>query len=123
MLAFTMQFSRYGRNHASGTSIRRSLLAGRLSRPALESGCFLRTQQRAHPAAAVNTLILTTCQELVLTVTPKLEHSSVRSFRRLTEVSSVLAALSRRGGVNSQCSTRKHGRSRSRSLRKSAGAP
>jgi hypothetical protein len=47
----------------------------------------------------------------------------VRSFREPTEAGGVLAAPSRASRVNSQCSTRKHGRPRRHSLRKGAGAP
>jgi hypothetical protein len=41
----------------------------------------------------------------------------------LTEVRGVLTAPSRVGWMNSQCSTRKHGRRSSRSLLSGAGAP
>jgi hypothetical protein len=40
----------------------------------------------------------------------------VRSFRELTGARSVLAAPSRASGLNSQCSTRKHGRPATRSV-------
>jgi hypothetical protein len=94
MLAFTVQFSRYGRNKGPlGASAPRgprpsntlilcppegiTLTSNGKIRVLVESapyksGCFLRTQQRAHPA-----------------------RRSVRSFRKLTEVRSVLAAPSR----------------------------
>ena len=64
------------------------------------SGCFLRTQQRAHPA-----------------------RRSVRSFRCPAEAGSVLAAPSRASRVNSQCSTRKHGRPATQTVTKGANAP
>ena len=66
----------------------------------IESGCFLRTQQCAHPA-----------------------RRSVRSFRALAEAGSVLTAPSRASWMNSQCSTRKHGRPVTHSVTRGAGAP
>src|SRR5580692_10984194 len=52
-----------------------------------KSGCLLRTQQCAHPA-----------------------RRSARSFRPVAEAGDVLTAASRASRMNSQCSTRKHGR-------------
>ena len=63
------------------------------------SGCFLRTQQRALNPLRCLPSFRAPCGELVL-AGQRLESEP-----------------------NSQCSTRKHGRSRSHSLRKSAGAP
>jgi hypothetical protein len=47
MLASTMQFSRYGRNHASRPPIRKVPTARPFESAPIESGCFLRTQQCA----------------------------------------------------------------------------
>jgi hypothetical protein len=65
-----------------------------------QSGCLLRTQQCAHPA-----------------------RRSVRSFRPPAEAGGVLAASSRASWMNSQCSTRKHGRPGERTPPEGAGAP
>jgi hypothetical protein len=65
----------------------------------IESGCFLRTQQCAHPASAFT-----------------------RPFRR-RRGGGVLAARSRADWMNSQCSTRKHGRPGERMPPEGAGAP
>jgi hypothetical protein len=65
----------------------------------IESGCFLRTQQCAHPAT----------------------RSGARSARR--RGGGVLAARSRASWMNSQCSTRKHGRPGERMPPEGAGAP
>ena len=99
MLAFTMQFSRYGRNKGPlGAS------APRRPRPfesaPIESGCFLRTQQCAHPAGR-----------------------PPRSFGTTAKAARLLAARSRASRMNSQCSTRKHGRPGERMPPEGAGAP
>jgi len=47
MLASTMQFSRYGRNHASRPPIRKVSTARPFESAPWKSGCFLRTQQCA----------------------------------------------------------------------------
>jgi hypothetical protein len=65
-----------------------------------KSGCLLRTQQCAHPA-----------------------RRSVRSFRPVAEAGDVLTAASRASRMNSQCSTRKHGRPGERMPPEGAGAP
>jgi len=65
-----------------------------------QSGCLLRTQQCAHPA-----------------------RRSVRSFRPPAEAGGILAASSRASWMNSQCSTRKHGRPGERMPPEGAGAP
>jgi hypothetical protein len=101
MLAFTVQFSRYGRNQEySAPHPRRPFVPAVSSQRPKRSGCFLRTQQRAHSPGR-----------------------SLRSFGGAAGAGCLLTARSRAGQVNSQCSTRKHGRPRRHSLRKSAGAP
>ena len=99
MLASTMQFSRYGRNHASRPPIREASLAGRSSQRPGKSGCFLRTQQCAR--------------------SPSLRRPSFRSSPR-GERTNRVASESK---PNSQCSTRKHGRRDRRSLSDGGGAP
>jgi len=96
MLAFTMQFSRYGRNKGPLDAS-----ASRGPRPCESApcGCFLRTQQRA--------------------------RSSLRclpSFRSPVR-ENVLTEQRQEIEPNSQCSTRKHGRPVTRSVTRGAGAP
>ena len=50
MLASTMQFSSNRRNQATGPPSGKTRGPGRDPRPRHQSACFLRTQQRAHPA-------------------------------------------------------------------------
>jgi len=91
MLASTVQFSRNGQHHS-----RHPASAEGGSWPVLKTRAkarSLRTQQRAHPGQAIKA-----------PVPPPSRKGSV------------LAAPSRAGRVNSQCSTRKHGRPASRSL-------
>jgi len=99
MLASTMQFSRYGRNHATRPPIRRASRAGRSS-------------QRPSKAAA------SSGPNSVLT---QRGGRRARSARR--RGGGVLAARSRPGRMNSQCSTRKHGRPVTHSVTRGAGAP
>ena len=50
MLASTVQFSRYGRNHGLLGLHPATAQARPFESAPIESGCFLRTQQRAHSA-------------------------------------------------------------------------
>ena len=52
MLAFTMQFSRYGRATAYSALRGEAFRLWPFEVEAPTSGCFLRAQQRAHPARA-----------------------------------------------------------------------
>jgi hypothetical protein len=100
MLASTMQFSRYGRNHASRPPIRKVSTAGRSSQRPGKSGCFLRTQQCARKSLPRQALV------------PQLPRGEERTNR---------VALAKK--PNSQCSTRKHGRPGERLPPEDAGAP
>jgi len=100
MLASTMQFSRYGRNHASRPPVREASPAGRSSKATAKGGCPLRTQQCARPPPARRP-----------------------SFRSPPEGKSVLTGSPRGGRPNSQCSTRKHGRPGEHAPPEGAGAP
>jgi hypothetical protein len=99
MLAFTVQFSRYGRNPAYSAPDR-DLSARPLESAAPESGCFLRTQQRA-----------------------RLIHPRSPPFRSSPAGESVLTGNRKGHQPNSQCSTRKHGHPATRSVTRGAGAP
>jgi hypothetical protein len=99
MLASTMQFSRYGRNHASRPPIRKVSPAGRSSQRPGKSGCFLRTQQCARSR--------------------RLDRPSFRSSPKGERTNRVTLARK----PNSQCSTRKHGRPGERLPPEDAGAP
>jgi hypothetical protein len=101
MLAFTVQFSRYGRNRSllgtpSGMPFGRAVRVSALSEAAASSG--------------PNSVLIQPGAPCARSADPP-------------ERESVLTAPSRASRMNSQCSTRKHGRPRRRSLRKDAGAP
>jgi hypothetical protein len=99
MLAFTMQFSRYGRNLTYSAPIQgpfgQAVRVSALCEAAASSG----------PNSVLGAPSVT-CPR---SVAPRGEN--------------VLAEQLQESEPNSQCSTRKHGRSRRHSLRKSAGAP
>jgi len=99
MLASTMQFSRYGRNHASGPPIRKVPTA----RP------FESAPTKAAASSGPNSVLT------------QRGGRRARSARR--RGGGVLAARSRPGRMNSQCSTRKHGRPVTHSVTRGAGAP
>jgi len=99
MLASTMQFSRYGRNHATRPPIRRASRAGR-------------TSQRPSKAAA------SSGPNSVPGTPPAASPRSAAPKK-----GSVLTGLPQAGEPNSQCSTRKHGRPGERVPPEGAGAP
>ena len=99
MLASTMQFSRYGRNHASRPPVREASPAGRSSQ---------RRRKRLPPQDP------TVCSESLppQALVPQLPRGEERTSR-----------AAREGKPNSQCSTRKHGRPVTHSVTRGAGAP
>jgi hypothetical protein len=99
MLASTMQFSRYGRNHATRPPIRRASRAGRSSqRPS-----------KAAASSGPNSVLGAPVFTGPRSAAPRRE--------------SVLTGPFQPREPNSQCSTRKHGRPVTHSVTRGAGAP
>ena len=123
MLAFTMQFSSYGRKPSSlGASAPREL------RP-VPNALILQPPEGINPAG--NDIIRAFAELTSAIAAASSGPNSVlgisaprySSFRSSPEGKNVLTGLRREEVPNNQCSTRKHGRPRRHSLRRDAGAP